>query len=180
MKRALPLSLSLSSSLYLSVSVSLSNGDSKWQLSSADGVAQKFVWLSADCAATSTLRESNKNWTKRNWNWNQSCLECCGMWNTRCCVRFPVVLATRSSLCRSKRATERESDRVRERCIVLFHFHSFRWHWKVVLPAANYGSACAISLSHSTWLKTKRGVFSPIQVHTVQRRCIAVSVCCMA
>lgn len=124
MKRALPLSLCLP--LSLSVSVLLSNGDSKWQLSSADGVAQIFVWLSADCAATSTLRESNKNWTKRNWNWNQSCLECCGMWNTRCCVRFPVVLATRSSLCRSKRATERERATEWERdvlcCFIFIRF----------------------------------------------------------
>lgn len=145
MKRARSLSLSFLVSLCLAVSVSLSNVDSKWQLSSADGVAQK-------CCLTLCGLRGHVDASRIEQELNETKLELKpvlpGMlWNfvkhARCCVRFPVVLATRSS-----RVSERE--RVSERAVVLFRFHSFRWHWKAVWQAANYGSACAVSLSHST------------------------------
>lgn len=145
MKRARSLSLSflVSLSLCLAVSVSLSNVDSKWQLSSADGVAQK-------CCLTLCGLRGHVDASRIEQELNETKLELKpvlpGMlWNfvkhARCCVRFPVVLATRSSP---------ERERVSKNAVVLFRFHSFRWHWKAVWQAANYGSACAVSLSHST------------------------------
>lgn len=120
---ALAPSRSLSLSLSHSVSLSLSHS----QTSTANGnwvaptaLPKNVVWLSADCAATSTLRESNKNWTKRNWNWNQSCLECCGIsWNTRAAV-----CAFQSSWQRDRRQREREWARMLLSCFVFIRFVS--------------------------------------------------------